>query len=139
MDWFTLLIVVWSVAAAIAGWHVARGQGRDPRGWALASLLLGGLPLIWLIIDRTFALPKFGEAGVRRCCDNQSWTAVADFGHAGGVDLDLGRCENCGAYLMAVFYVASTNYVAISKEQAERFLALQGKPGFKKALKAWVG
>jgi hypothetical protein len=132
------LIVLWSVVAASTGWRVAAEQGRNPGRWALATLLLGGLPLIWLVIHGLFAMPTFGSATRHTCCDNQSWTAVADFGHAGGVDLDLGTCENCGAYLMAVFYVSSTNYVVISNEQAEHFLKLQGTPELKKALKNWV-
>ena len=36
-------------------------------------------------------------------------------------------------------YVASTNYVVISDEQADHFLTLQGTPELKKALKNWVG
>ena len=72
------------------------------------------------------------------CCDKQSWSAIADFGHAGGFDLDLGRCANCGAYLMAVFYVSSTTYSVISNQQAAHFLKLQGTPELKTALKTWV-
>ncbi len=132
------LIGLWSLAAAFASWHVAAKQGRDAKRWALWTLLLAGLPLIWLIIHDLFAMPTFGSARKPICCDNRSWTAVSDFGHAGGVDLDLGKCENCGAYLMAVFYVDSTNYVVISNEQAEHFLTLHGTPELKKALKNWV-
>ncbi len=135
---FLSLIVLWTVAAAFASWHVAAKQGRDAKRWALWTLLLAGLPLIWLMIHDLFAMPTFGSARKPTCCDNRSWTAVADFGHAGGVDLDLGKCENCGAYLMAVFYVSSTNYVVISNEQAENFLTLQGTPELRKALKNWV-
>ena len=113
-------------------------QGRDARRWALGSLLLASLPLVWLISHDLFAMPTFGSAKRHTCCDDLSWAAVADFGHAGGVDLDLGKCENCGAYLMAVFYVESTNYVVISNEQAELFLTLHGTPELKKALKNWV-
>jgi len=138
VDWFLSLIVLWTVAAAFASWHVAAKQGRDAKRWALWTLLLAGLPLIWLTIHDLFAMPTFGSARKPICCDNRSWTAVADFGHAGGVDLDLGKCENCGAYLMAVFYVGSTNCVVISNEQAEHFLTLHGTPELKKALKNWV-
>ncbi len=138
VDWSLWLIVVWSVAAAFASWHMASKQGRDPKRWALWTLLFAGLPLIWLIIYDLFALPTFGSAKTHTCCDNRSWAAIADFRHAGGVDLDLGKCENCGAYLMAVFYVESTNYVVIPNEQAEHFLNLQGTPELKKALKNWV-
>ncbi len=35
----------------------------------------------------------------------------------GNVDLDLGKCKNRGAYLIAVFSVASTNYMMISKRR----------------------
>ncbi len=132
------LIVLWSLAAAFVSWQVAAKQGRDAKRWALGTLLFVGLPLIWLIIHDLFALPTFGSARRHTCCDSLSWTVVADFGHAGGVDLDLGKCENCGAYLMAVFYVDSTNYVVISNEQAEHFLTLHGTPELKKALKNWV-
>ncbi len=132
------LIVLWSLAAAFASWHLASKQGRDPKRWALGSLLLAGLPLVWLISHDLFAMPTFGSAVRHTCCDDRSWTAIADFGHAGGVDLDLGKCENCGAYLMAVFYVSSTIYLVISNEQAENFLSLHGTPELKKALKNWV-
>ena len=142
VDWSLWLILIWSVAAAFASWHMAAKQGRDPKRWALWTLLFAGLPLFWLIIHDLFALPTFGSAvepaSRQTCCDDQSWTAIADFGHAAGVDLDLGKCGSCGAHLMAVFYVESTNYVVISNEQAEHLLNLQGTPELKKALKNWV-
>ena len=129
------VFVLWCFAAACTSWFVAAKRGRDAKRWALGALLFAGLPVVWLIINDIFALPTFGAAKMHTCCDNQSWTAVEDFGHAGGVDLDLGKCENCDAYLMAVFYVSSTNYVVISNEQAEYFLTLCGTPELKKALK----
>ena len=138
VGWFLWLIVIWSVAAAFASWHVASKQGRDTKRWALWTLLFAGLPLIWLIICDLFALPTFGSAKRHTCCDDLSWTAVADFDHAGGVDLDLGKCENCGAYLMAVSYVESTNYVVISNDRAEYLLSLHGTPELKKVLKNWM-
>ena len=146
MAWSLSLAVIWSIAATAASWRLAAKQGRNAGAWAIASLLFSGLPLIWLVIHALFDPPRpataHGDEGRRqrhRCCENQSWVAVADFGHAGGVDLDLGRCASCGAYLMAVFYVSSTSYVAVSDEQARDFLALLGTPALKKALKAWVG
>ena len=67
------------------------------------------------------------------------WTPVADFGHAGGFDLDLGRCAACDVYLMAVFYEPSTTYVVISDELAQEFLSLRDDPArLKQALKKWV-
>ncbi len=138
------LIVLLPAAAAFASWRLAARQGRPAKPWALWTLLLGGLPLIFLMIHelfgppKHFGLPKFGTAARHGCCADQSWTPLADFGHAAGVDLDLGRCENCGAYLMAVFYVQSTNYVVISKERAEHFLELHGTPELKTALKNWL-
>ena len=71
------------------------------------------------------------------CCNDQEWEPVADLGHAAGVDLDLGQCKNCGTYLMAVFYVNSTTYNVLSKQEAERFLKLQGNSELKKALRRW--
>jgi len=139
MDRSLTLFVLWSVIGAFISWRLAAKQGRNRKHWTLATVLLGGLPAIWLIISDLFAMPTFGTAVKHTCCENQSWTAIADFGHAGGVDLDLGKCENCGAYLMAVFYVSSTNYVVISREQADEFLALGDTPERKKALKNWVG
>lgn len=143
MELSFLLVAAWSLCAAIGSWHLAARQGRNARRWTLATVLLAGLPLIWLVIHDLFAMPTAGSttsAPTRHmCCDNQSWTPIADFGHAGGCDLDLGQCEACGAYLMAVFYVSSTNYVVVSKEEAERFLRLHGTPALKKALKDWVG
>ena len=138
MDVPIYLILLVPVAAAFASWWLADRQGRSAKPWVLWTLLLGGLPLIYLMIHDLFALPKFGTAVRHGCCADRSWTPLADFGHAAGVDLDLGRCGNCGAYLMAVFYVESTNYVVISQEEAERFLKLQGTPELKKALKNWV-
>ena len=71
------------------------------------------------------------------CCSKQEWEPVADLGHTAGVDFDLGRCKNCGTYLMAVFYVNSITYNVLSKQEAERFLKLQGSPELKKSLKRW--
>ncbi len=74
-----------------------------------------------------------------RCCDQMQWEPVADFGHAGGFDLDLGRCAACGVYIMAVFYVSSTTYNCISDELARHFLSLRDDPPrLNKALKQWV-
>lgn len=137
------MVAAWSLCAAIGSWRVATKQGRNAKRWAVATLLLAGLPLIWLVIHELFAPPTVetttGAAARYMCCEDQSWTPIADFGHAAGVDLDLGKCETCGAYLMAVFYVASTNYVVVSEDEAQRFLGLQGTPALKKALKDWVG
>ena len=140
--WYLVLIALWSFAAASVSWHLAAKQGRNAQRWSLWTLLFAGLPLIWLIMSDLFRLPKFGtpvgRISLHICCEKQSWAAVADFGHAGGVDLDLGKCENCGAYLMAVSYTGPTTYVVISNERAEEFLKLQGTPELKKALKHWV-
>ena len=73
-----------------------------------------------------------------RCCSEMEWEAVADLGHTAGVDFDLGRCKNCGTYLMAVFYVNSITYNVLSDQQAKRFLKLQGSDTLKKALKRWL-
>ncbi len=133
-------VIVWTLLAALASWRLALKQRRDAWRWTIATVLLGGLPVLWLVIHELLGRPATVEQPVRReCCDRQSWTAVADLGHAGGVDLDLGRCANCGTYLMAVFYVTSTNYVTISREQAEHFLSLRDTPELKPALKRWVG
>lgn len=131
------LILAACALAALASWHLAKRQGRSAWQWALWTFLLGGLPLVLLVIHALFAPPRFGSRPPD-CCAEQDWTALADLGHAAGADFDLGRCRSCGAHLMAVFYVASTTYVVISKEQAEGFLALQGTPELKKALKAWL-
>ncbi len=71
------------------------------------------------------------------CCEHMSWESVADLGSAAGADFDLGKCTNCGSYIMCIFYYASENYVPIGKEMAERFLNLKGTPELKKALKRW--
>ena len=71
------------------------------------------------------------------CCSKQEWEPVADLGHTAGVDFDLGRCKNCGTYLMAVFYVNSVTHNVLSKQAAERFLGLQGSEKLKKALRRW--
>ncbi len=71
------------------------------------------------------------------CCENMEWEMVADLDSAAGADFDLGKCTNCGLYVMCIFYYASENYIPISKGMAERFLSLQGTPELKKALKRW--
>ncbi len=107
--------------------------------WALASVALGGLPTLWLLFYFIFGWSKFDEATKQSCCDNRSGTGLADFGYVGGVELSLGRCENCGSYRMAVSYAATTKYAVISEELAEYLLALQGTPELKKVLRKWVG
>ena len=109
-------------------------------GW-LWGCLLGGLTIGLVLSRRLFALPKGGDVTPEdrhRCCEQQGFEAVADFGSVTGFDLDLGRCASCGAWLMAVFWVTSTTYNVISQEQAERFLELQGTPELRRVLKAWV-
>ncbi len=73
------------------------------------------------------------------CCSDQEWTHVADFGHTAGFDFDLGRCANCGAYLLAVAYADRPTIHVIGKSEAESFLRLDGTPELKKALRRWVG
>ncbi len=109
--------------------------------WWLWGWLVGGLTISFMLSRRLFALPKVRDVSPEdrhRCCEQQRFEAVADFGHVTGFDLDLGRCASCGAWLMAVFWAASTTYNMISQEQAERFLELQGTPELRRALKAWV-
>ena len=60
------------------------------------------------------------------CCSEQEWEPVADLGHAAGVDFDLGRCKNCGTYLMGMFHVSSTTYNVLSNMF---FLRLTGNKG----------
>jgi hypothetical protein len=82
------------------------------------------------------------DAGRYRCCDVFDWTAVVDFGHVAGVDLDLGRCGSCGMYLMAVFEPqdGTLTRVCLTNAEARRFLSLQGDPAvLKAALEAWLG
>jgi hypothetical protein len=75
-----------------------------------------------------------------KCCANPEWTPVADFGHAAGFDLDLGRCANCGRYLMSVYYYGASNYVPVSDDRAKEWLALQEEDPLrlKAALKKWI-
>lgn len=140
MEMALSLLAIWLAFSAFVSWHLAAQQGRNARGWAIATVLGCGIPLIWLMINNILPPPPtFGSTARRHtCCDKRSWIDVAELGHAGGCDLDLGWCENCGAYLMAVFYVNSTNYVVLSDERAEHFLRLEGTPQLKKELKSWV-
>lgn len=75
---------------------------------------------------------------VHRCCDNMQWTPVADFGHTGGFDFDLGRCAACGRYLMAVGYADVPTINVIDDAEAERFLELQQTGGLAAALRKWA-
>jgi hypothetical protein len=73
-----------------------------------------------------------------RCCPRQEWEAVADFGHVSGIDFDLGRCKNCGRYLLATWWVGpESTYHVIRKDTAERWLKLQGTKELKRRLKKW--
>jgi hypothetical protein len=73
-----------------------------------------------------------------KCCENQEWVGVADLGHAAGVDFDLGKCKNCGRYLMAVFYTGpESTYVVIRRSTAEAWLRLQGTDELRRRLKKW--
>ena len=131
------VVLLLLLGATGLSWHLAGRQERSSRRWALWTFLLGGLPLVVLLIHDVFGMPRFSEPQRSTCCPDQVWVAVADFGYAAGVDLDLGRCASCASYLMAVFYVESTNYIPISDERAEHLLALQGTPELKKELKRW--
>lgn len=109
--------------------------------WLLGGGLMGGLVIVLTVSRRLFALPKIRELSFddrHRCCDSQRFEAAADFGEVTGFDLELGRCANCDAWLMAVFWASSTTYNVISQEQAERFLRLQGTPELHRALETWV-
>jgi hypothetical protein len=73
------------------------------------------------------------------CCENLRWTPVAGFGHAAGCDLDLGKCESCGSFVMCVWY-ASATYIRISNERAEFLQKLQREDPdrLRLILKKWV-
>jgi len=73
------------------------------------------------------------------CCARRKWEAVADFGHVSGLDLDLGRCAHCGAYVMAVVYNWPPNYIVLDPDDAHRFLALRDHPReLRVELKRWL-
>jgi hypothetical protein len=74
------------------------------------------------------------------CCNGLTWTAVADFGHAAGVDIDLGRCSVCGSYLMCATYGASATYHRVSEERAAHYLSLQKEDPerLRLVLRKWV-
>ena len=111
-------------------------------GASLGVLVIGsvGFALLTMLVGWVMGPPPiFGGRNPpdrHRCCDAQSFEVTADFEHAGGVD--LGRCVNCSAWLMAVWYHGSTTYNVISQERAEYFLKLQDTPELRRALKAWV-
>ncbi|MEQ9640657.1 MAG: hypothetical protein RIM84_11595 [Alphaproteobacteria bacterium] len=73
-----------------------------------------------------------------RCCDKMEWSAVADFGHTGGFDFDLGRCAACGRYLMSIAYADVPTVHVLSDDEAERFLALRETGGLNAALRKWA-
>lgn len=59
------------------------------------------------------------------CCNASTWTNVADFGHGGGFDFDLGRCSACGSYVLCVDYHGASGYHRLTDERAAFFLSLQ--------------
>jgi hypothetical protein len=108
--------------------------------WILGVICLVGLAVMllhWLRPSRCQKCRKKRSLEPNTCCSEREWEPVADLGHTAGVDFDLGRCKNCGTYLMAVFYVNSITYNVLSKQQGERFLRLQGSPELKRSLKRW--
>ncbi|MGR9107393.1 MAG: hypothetical protein ACU843_10745 [Gammaproteobacteria bacterium] len=109
----------------------------DQTWFWLVVVLLEIILAFWLA-RRLFGLPKSKNTNRHRCCEDFEWQEIADLGEAAGVDFELGRCTNCGAFILSVFYVSSTTYNVISKQRAEAFLALQGKAELKKALKRWI-
>jgi hypothetical protein len=132
------LALLLPAVAAVASWYLAGRQGRSAKAWAIWTFVLAGLPLILLLIMELFALPKFGNAIRYSCCEEMAWAPVADFGHVRGVDLDLGRCQACGAYLMAVYRAGSTTNIVISDDQARHWLSLEGTDKLKQELRSWV-
>ena len=74
-------------------------------GWVWVFIILVEFLVALLIARRIFRIPKFKETVKHSSCDNLVWEVVADFDCAVGFDFDPGRCANCGAYVMVVFYV----------------------------------
>jgi len=77
----------------------------------------------------------------QKCCENMKWEEVADLGHASGVDLDLGRCKQCGTYVMAIYsyFHGTPVYVTVNPADAERFISLLGRlHELRVALKDWL-
>ena len=76
----------------------------------------------------------------RACCEAIQWKLVADFDSVTGIDLDLGRCEACGEYVMCVSYYGHDNYVRVTEERAKYLLALQREDPerLRRVLKAWA-
>ena len=67
-----------------------------------------------------------------------TWTPVADFGHTGGFDFDLGRCARCTRYLMAIAYADVPTIHVLDDAEAERFLELEKTGGLNAALRKWA-
>ena len=138
MSQLAYLLLLVPLAAAGPAWWLARRQGRRAGRWAVWTLALGGLPLLWLTIEDIFGLPKATSQVRYRCCAGMTLAPVADLGHAASCDFELDRCVVCAAYVMAVDYYGAVIHVVIRDDRAKRFLALRGKPELKRALKAWI-
>ena len=82
------------------------------------------------------------ETSRYRCCDRFEWVFLADFGRVAGVDLDLGRCGQCGMFVMAVVEPqgGSLTRVCLTNAEAQTFLSRQDDPaGLEAVLQAWLG
>ena len=135
--YFLFLAIAVAVAAAVS-WHLAARQKRKVKAWVIWTLLLGGLPAIYLVISEIFERPRLQPGRQEPCCNANTWSPLTGLGHAGSYDFRLGECSQCGKKLMESSYYGMTYIAPITETEAKRFLTLKGDE-LKWALKKWHG
>ncbi len=73
------------------------------------------------------------------CCKKPSWIAELDLAHAAGFEYMLGKCDQCGAYSMNVFCVATsmTGFEPVSLTDVERMKSLTDANELKEFMRNW--
>jgi hypothetical protein len=74
------------------------------------------------------------------CCNNLKWKFVADANSTDGCEFTIGKCGNCQANLIHLFYTAVVHegaYEIVSDALVSQILNLTGKPEQKDFMKEW--
>ncbi len=72
------------------------------------------------------------------CCAKPVWINIRDLGTANALEFDLGRCADCGQYVMHIYYQGTSGYWVVAEEDAAELLEAAPGPERKALINRWL-
>ncbi len=63
---------------------------------------------------------------------------MRDLGRASSFEFDLGHCDNCGRYVMHIYFQGASEYRVVADPDAAKLLAAEPGPERKALIKDWL-